>query len=119
MKIKIRPYPNFQITERAFNEDVVSTSVNKSDSSGLSNQLIMITGFKTGEKRVIKVRPVYYENKLFLTAFPNPIHLFLSLAIEHYDFSEQIKSTNFPKCGKQYGDNIYILDIEENGTHDC
>jgi hypothetical protein len=119
MKIKIRPYPNFQITERAFNEDVVSTSVNKSDSSGLSNHLIMITEFKTGEKRVIKVRPVNYDNKLFLTAFPNPIHLFLSLAIEHYDFSEQIKSTNFPKCGKQYGDNIYILDIEENGTHDC
>ncbi len=119
MKIKIPPYPNYKITERAFNEDVVSTSVSKKDSTGLSNQLVMVTGFKTGEKRVIKVRPVRYDGKLYITAFPNPIHLFLSLAIEHYNFSEQIKANNFPKCGKQYGDDIYILDIEENGTHDC
>ena len=89
MKIKIPPYPNYKITERAFNEDVASTSVSKTDSKGLSNQLVMITGFKTGEKRVIKVRPVRYDGKLYVTAFPNPIHLFLSLAIEHYNYSEQ------------------------------
>lgn len=119
MKIKIPPYPNFKITEQAFNRDVVSNSVSKSDSQGLSNQLVMITEFKTGERRVIKARPVKYLNQLFVTAFPNPVHLFLSVAIEHYNHSETIKETNFPKCGKKIGDDIFILDIEENGTHDC
>jgi len=119
MKIKIPPYPNFKITEQAFNRDIVSNSVKKSDSKGLSNQLVMITEFKTGERRVIKARPVKYQNKFFVTAFPNPVHLFLSVAIEHYNHSEKIKETNFFKCGKKYGDDIYLLDIEENGTHDC
>lgn len=119
MKIKIPPYPNFKITEQAFNRDIVSNSVQKSDSTELSNQLVMITEFKTGGRRVIKARPVKYQNKLFVTAFPNPIHLFLSVAIEHYNHSEKIKETNFPKCGKKIGDDIFILDIEENGTHDC
>lgn len=119
MKIKIPPYPNFKITEQAFNRDVVSNSIAKSDSQGLSNQLVIITEFKTGERRVIKARPVKYLNQLFVTAFPNPIHLFLSVAIEHYNRSEKIKETNFPKCGKKIGDDIYILDIEENGTHEC
>jgi hypothetical protein len=119
MKIKIPPYPNFKITEQAFKRDIVSNSVQKSDSTGLLNQLVMITEFKTGGRRVIKARPVKYQNKLFVTAFPNPIHLFLSVAIEHYNHSEKIKETNFPICGKQIGDDIFILDIEENGTHDC
>lgn len=119
MKIKIPPYPNFKITEESFNRDIVSNSVQRSDSKGLSNQLVMITEFKTGGRRVIKARPVKYQNKLFVTAFPNPIHLFLSVAIEHYNHSEKIKETNFPNCGKKIGNDIFILDIEENGTHDC
>lgn len=119
MKIKIPPYPNYEITERAFNEVVDSKSVKMTDSSVLSNQLVLIAPFKTGEKRVIKARPVKYNNKLYVTAFPNPIHIFLSLAIEHFNFSEQIKQNNFPKCGKPYGKDVYLLDIEENGTHDC
>ena len=85
----------------------------------MSNQLIIITEFETGEKRVIKARPVRYQNKLFVTAFPNPVHLFLSVAIEHYNHSEKIKEINFIKCGKQVGDDVFMLDIEENGTHDC
>lgn len=96
MKIKIPPYPNYEITERAFNEVVDSKSVKMTDSSVLSNQLVLIAPFKTGEKRVIKARPVKYNNKLYVTAFPNPIHIFLSLAIEHFNFSEQIKQNNFP-----------------------
>jgi len=119
MKIKIRPYPNFKITEDAFKRDVVSNSVNKPDADGLSNQIVMITEFKTGERRVIKARPVKHKDNLFVTAFPNPVHLFLSVAIDHYYHSEKIKETNFPNCGKKIGDNIFILDIEENGTHDC
>jgi len=119
MKIKIPPYPNFKIKEQTFNRDVVLNSVAKSDIQGLSNQLVMITEFKTGEQRAIKTRPVKYLNQLFVTAFPNPIHLFLSVGIEHYNNSEKIKETNFPKCGKKMGDDIFILDFDENETHDC
>ncbi len=58
MRIKIPTYPNFKITEQAFNRDVVANSVSKYDSQQLSNQLVMITEFKTGERRVINARPV-------------------------------------------------------------
>jgi len=119
MKIKIRPYPNYKITEDAFNNDVKNCCVPAINSDVLSNQLIMVTEFENNERRVIKIRPVHYNDNLYLSAFPNPIHIFLSLAIEHYNISESIKSTNFPKCGKPYGENIYMLDMEENGTHDC
>ena len=119
MKIKIPPYPNFNITDEAFNRDVASVTVTKNDSQGLSNQLVMVIEFEPGKRRVVKARPVRFQDKLFVTAFPNPIHLFLSLAIENYNQSEKIKELNFTKCGKQVGDDVFLLDIEENGTHDC
>ena len=79
----------------------------------------MITKFKTGEKRVIRSRPIKHEENRYVSAFPNPVHIFLSIAVEHYTLSESIKNENFPKCGKKYGDNLFLLDIEENGTHTC
>lgn len=79
----------------------------------------MLAQFKNGEKSVIRSRPARNLNKLYVSAFPNPVHLFLSLAIKHFNQSEVIKKTNFPKCGKKIGKDIYILDIEENGTHEC
>lgn len=118
MKIKIPPYPNYKITESLF-EKVKSDTVKATNSEPLSSKLIMISEFKTGEKRVIRARPIKHNNNLYVSAFPNPVHLFLSVAIEHFDLSENIKSTNFPKCGKKYGDDLYLLDIEENGTHTC
>lgn len=119
MKIKIPPYPNKEITEKAFQRDVVSKSIEKNDSNGLSNHLVMILEFKTGERKVVNVRPVKYKNNLYITTFPNPIHLFLSIAIENYNQSENYKEKNFPKCGISVGDNVYMLEIEANGTHDC
>lgn len=120
MKIKIPPYPNYKITDNAFHSDVVGHSVVKTDSSDLkSNQLILTTEFKSGEKRVMRSRPIRHKSNLYVTAFPNPVHLFLDLAIEQYNNSEIVKDTNFPKCGKQQEDDVYLLDIEENGTHAC
>lgn len=119
MKIKIPPYPNFKITDEAFKRDVESKSVKKNDSDGISNHLIIVAEFKTGERKVLNARPVKYNDKLYITAFPNPVHLFLSLAVEHFSLSERIKETNFPKCGKKYGKDLYLLDIDANGTHDC
>jgi hypothetical protein len=119
MKINIPPYPNYKITDEAFSRDVESKSVKKTDSKGMSNQLILVVEFKTGEKKVLKARPVRHNGKLYITAFPNPVHLFLSLAVEHFIISEQVKENNFPKCGKKCGDDMYLLDIDANGTHDC
>ncbi|MDX1774016.1 hypothetical protein [Oceanihabitans sediminis] len=118
MNIKIPPYPNFLITKEAIT-DVRNKSVKKTDSTELTNQLVMVVKFKTGEERVIRSRPVRYLNNLYVAPFPNPVHLFLSVAIEHFNQSEKIKEMNFPKCGKKMGDDIYFLDIEENGTHEC
>ena len=118
MNIKIPPYPNFKITKEAIS-DVQNKSVKKTDSTELTNQLVMIVKFKTGEERVIRSRPVRFLDNLYVAPFPNPVHLFLSVAIEHFNQSEKIKETNFPKCGKKMGDDIYFLDIEENGTHEC
>ena len=119
MKIKIPAYPNYSITERAFKEDIVANSETINDGKKLKNELLMVVEFINGEKRVIKARPIEYLGNLYVTSFPNPVHLFLSVAIEHYNQSEKIKATNFPSCGKKVDDNLYLLDIAEDGTHEC
>jgi hypothetical protein len=111
LKVKIPPYPNYGITESLFKR-VKSDTVKTTNSEPLSSKLIMISEFKTGEKRVLRVRPIKYNNNFYFSAFPNPVHLFLSVGIEHFELSEDIKRNNFPKCGKQYGDDLYLLDIE-------
>lgn len=118
MTIKIPPYPNFKIAPQAL-KSLKSNSVKKDDSTGLSNQLIFVAEFKDGEKKVFRSRPIKYENNIYISSFPNPVHLFLSAGIEHFKRSEEIKSINFPKCGKQMGDDVYLLDIESSGTHQC
>jgi hypothetical protein len=102
LKIKIPPYTNFKITEKAIS-DLENQSGKWTDSNGLSNQLFMVVKFKNGEERVIRSRPVRHLNNLYVSAFPNPVHLFLRVAIEHFNQSEEIKRTNFPKCGKKSG----------------
>jgi hypothetical protein len=118
LKIKIPPYPNYGIIEPLFDK-LSSEAVKTTNSSPLSNQLVMVTKFKTGERRVLRSRPIKHENNRYVSAFPNPVHIFLSIAVEHYTLSERIKNENFPKCGKKYGDDLFLLDIEENGTHTC
>jgi hypothetical protein len=119
MKIKIPPYPNFNITKEAFERDVKSKSIKKNDSFGISNHLIVVAEFTTGERTVFNARPIKHKDKTYITAFPNPVHLYLSLALEHFNLSEKIKETKFSKCGKKHGEDLYLLDIDVNGTHDC
>jgi hypothetical protein len=118
MRVKIPPYPNFIITNKTLKESKVST-VKKNTSEGLSNQLIMMLPFNENESRVLRTRAVKHNGNTFLSALPNPVHLFVTLGIENYDLSEEIKSKKFPKCGQQIGDDIYLLPVEENGTHQC
>lgn len=118
MKIKIPPYPNLKIDEQAF-EKATNQAVVAKNANPLTNKLLMLAEFKTGEKRLLHAHPVKHKKKTYVSVFPNPVHLFLSSAIEHFEYSEQIKSNNFPKCGKQAGEDIYQLDAEESGTHAC
>jgi len=118
VKIKIPAYPNFEITESSI-ENIDSNTIEGTNSKPLSSKLIMISKTEDGERRVIRVRPVKHDNNIYISAFPNPVHLFLSAAVEHFKLSEDIKITNFPKCGRKMGDDIYLLENEENGTHTC
>jgi hypothetical protein len=118
MKIKIPPYPNLRIDETAY-KNVTDKAVVANDSRPLSNKLLMLAEYKTGEKRLLHSHSVKHNQNTYFSVFPNPVHLFLSSAIENYEFSEQIKATNFPKCGKKAGENLYALDAEENDTHSC
>jgi hypothetical protein len=118
MKVKIPPYPNFIITNETLKKNDVPT-VKKSNSEGLSNQLIMMIPFNENESRVLRARAIKHNGNTFISALPNPVHLFITLGIENYNLSEEIKFQKFPKCGNQIGDDIYLLPIEENGTHQC
>ncbi|WP_420593110.1 hypothetical protein [Robiginitalea biformata] len=79
----------------------------------------MIAEFKKGGRKVLRTRPIRHQGNIYISPFPNPVHIFLSSAIDQFSLSENIKDENFPKCGKPLEDNLYILDIEENGTHEC
>lgn len=118
MIIKIPPYPNFIITEENFDKSKVEI-VPKNTSEGLSKQLIMLIPFNENERRVIRTRSVAYNGNVYVSALPNPVHLFLTLGVENFDLSLEIMRTKFPKCGQQLGDDIFLLPIEENGTHQC
>jgi len=84
LKVKIPPYPNYRITESLF-EKVKSDTVKTTNSEPLSSKLIMISEFKTGEKRVIRASPIKHNNNLYVSAFTHPVHLLLSVAIEHFN----------------------------------
>jgi hypothetical protein len=85
MKVKIPPYPNFIITNETLKKSDVPT-VKKSDSEGLSNQLIMIIPFNENESRVLRARSIKHNGNTFISALPNPVHLFITLGIENYNF---------------------------------
>lgn len=119
LKIKVPPYPNFEISENAHQRDVVEGSIQANKDDTVPNKIIMVVEFKTGEKKVIRARPVKYQNNTFISVFPNPIHIFLSTSIEQYNYSQSIKETSFLKYGKQVGSNTYLLDFLVNETNSC
>lgn len=119
MKIKIPPYPNFKISEDAYLSDVVSNSIQEDKNETLASKMLMVVEFKTGERKVIRSRTIQYLNNNFISAFPNPIHIFLSISIEQYNYSQSVKETGFLKYGKKVATNTYVLDFVENETNFC
>lgn len=119
MKIKIPPYPNYTITNEAFERDVVPNTRSNVTNPPLSGHLIMILEQKDGTKTFNRARPLQVGDRKYISAFPNPVHLYLSLAIEHLEASENVKLNNFPQCAKQYSPELFLLDADAGGTHDC
>lgn len=121
MKIKIPAQTNKNITNEAFKRDVVGNSQKLTNSSQeISNNLILIAKHKSGEKKIYQSLTVNVDEKKYFSALANPIHLFLSTAIEMYELSEIKKSINFPQCGKKDNNsNLFLLEFNPGYTHEC
>lgn len=119
MKIKVTPYPDYTITDEAFDRDVIPKSVSNVPNPPLSGHLIMIVDHPDGTKSFNSARPIPVGNRKYISPFPSPQHLYMSLAVEHFEISEKIKSINFPECGKQYTEEVFLLDAEPGSTHEC
>ncbi|MBW6483788.1 MAG: hypothetical protein K0B10_12100 [Vicingaceae bacterium] len=121
MKIKIPAQAKKTIPNDALNRDVKPITKEITDlHKDISNNLILIVGHKTGEKKVYQSLAVNVNDKKYFSVLANPIHLFLSTAIEMYELSEIRKSINFPKCGKKDNNsNLFLLEFEPGYTHEC
>jgi len=125
--IKIKPYPNFQITEECVQRDIMPNTRPHSEANerefDLSRPMVMITEFESGDRRVVRPGPaVISDNQKYCSVFPNPVHLFYDSAIEFFNNSEETKKRSFPSCAqkknKKIGD-IHFLDIDADQTHQC
>ena len=119
MKIKVSPFPDYTITNEAFERDVVPNTRTNVQNPPLSGHLIMIIEHKDGSKSFNSARPIQVADRKYVSPFPNPVHLYLSLAVEHFEVSEKIKLKNFPECGKEYSPELFLLDADPGSTHDC
>lgn len=121
MKIKIPAQAKKTITNEALSRDIKPVTKEITDlHQDISNNLILIAEHKTGEKKVYQSLAVNVDDKKYFSALANPIHLFLSTAIEMYELSEIRKSINFPKCGKKdINSDLFLLDFDAGFTHEC
>jgi hypothetical protein len=121
-RIKIKPYPNFQITNDCFENDVKSKSFND-PLENISDQLVMIAEFKDGNRRVLRSNVVENNNgDKFISVSPNPILLYIDSSLENFYKSEELKNKSFLTCGKKSNkkiNDIYLLDIDVDETHHC
>lgn len=121
-RIKIKPYPNFQITNECFENDVKSKSSND-PLENISDQLVMIAEFKDGNRRVLRSNVVENKNgDKFISVSPNPILLYIDSSLENFYKSEELKNKSFLTCGKKSNkkiNDIYLLDIDVDETHHC
>jgi hypothetical protein len=129
--IKIKPYPNYKITEECVSRDIepnskpLKTAPPKEQNKILNFNVPKVAILKfTGdnEQRVCRFGPVIEsKGESYFSVFPNPVHLFLDTAINAYKTSEKIKSENFTACGARGKkvEDFTLLDIDNGETHEC
>lgn len=117
--IKIPSYPSLQFKGNIAYPDGKPVKISKEEFVP-SNKIIMIVENLNKEKFIVRSCPIRVDNINYISALPNPIHLFLSLAIEQKQKCDSIKKINFKKCGDlNYSANNALLYFDEGYTHDC
>jgi hypothetical protein len=125
-RIIISPYPNFIITEETYQRDIVhqskkSYSKHKGKPLGSFNKDSIIAGalkFEDGTNRLNFIVPVQKDDDIFLATFPDPIHLYLSQAIDLLNISEKIWKEYVIKFSMKAEDgSVYLIDSTSEETN--
>jgi hypothetical protein len=119
-EIKIVPFPNWEITPEAFQNDVVGNSSDtKSQKQKMDGSVMVIVNeFQNGERRVNFMVPETNNGKTFMSIFPDPIQLYYSFAIKAFASSEELRNKEFIKASRQInGEEKYFLDVTSDETH--
>lgn len=116
--IIIEPFPNFKITDEAYQRDVVSNVGKKNPKNIGGKSMVSVNLFNSGEKRVNAMIPETSNGKTFMTVFPNPIQLYYSFALKAFSQSEDLKNKEFIKHSKKVNnEEKYFLDVDADKTH--
>lgn len=125
-RIRIVPFPNFKITDEAFQRDVkgntappVKNQKANNNHAVESDVLVTVNEYRNGERRVNFAVPVIKTDKIFWAVFPDPIQLYLSQAIDQYNISEHIRKEEFVEASLEVKESeIYFLNSNSDNTSD-
>ena len=118
--IHIQPFPNFRITDEAFENDVKGDlGVENAKKSKIPNDiLVTVNEYKNGERRVNFVVPDKKNGKTFLAVFPDPIQLYYFQAINQFKISEELRDEHFINASRKIkGKEGYFLNSDSDKTH--
>jgi len=124
-RIMTKPFPNWKILDKA--ESTIKNNLSTEeqiikDLAELPNRddkkYIVLAEYTTGEKRIVLMRPIIGDQKIFTAVFPDPVLLFLSQAVNDFNLSEILRKNHFLQNSKKYkGQNLYLLDAPFNETN--
>ncbi len=86
--------------------------------SEIAKEIIVFLKDSSGKEFMFKSRTVTYQDKTFISPFPNPVHLFLKTSIE--SFNQSVNTLALMQNDCQLDDlsrKISILNINENFTN--
>jgi len=117
---KIPPFGNWNVADEAM-EGVVNntaTSEERDDEDFKQQELVGILGYETGERKMVFMLPVEYNDTIFNAAFPDPILLYLQISHNQYIFSEKIKSDFFENNSMRSNGKIRMFNSVVNNTNE-
>lgn len=119
MKIDIPAYPHGRLKGKKM-DSLTAKSEIAEQGIDTSKRLFAIEGQEDGYYSIYKLLPVVSEGKTYISPFPNPVHLYLSLSHQHFVLSEKCRLENFPKCAEAFEHEMYLLKADDGTTtHAC
>lgn len=118
MQIKIPTYPKKKVTDIFWAGHETDSVVNYDENGNpTSSSQTVSVNLNTGEV----VKTIYVESKgvKYSAPFPNPVHLFVSQAVEHYEASQAIKIEEFPKLVNEVDKEHSYLKVDLHETSDA